>query len=250
MILLSLCSVVFFYLPVRGDQASQAFAQANALYLKGDYAGAAQGYEGILANGYENGQLYFNLGNAYYKTGNIQRAILNYERARKFIPGDDDLQFNLALANLQIVDKIDVIPRLFIYRWIDGLFSLFSLHTLAWTLYGVFLVTLFSFGYFLFARSAGIKRATLMTGMICSAVLLVGIIIFGVQSYRESNFEYAIVMSDVANIKAAPDSNGNDVFVLHKGLKVQVLDHVDLWRKIRLADGKVGWIPEQDCEVI
>jgi tetratricopeptide (TPR) repeat protein len=237
-------------LPAFADTPSQMFAQANALYMKGDFSGAVQGYEKILHDGFENGELYFNLGDAYYKTGNIPMAILNYERAQKFMPGDDDLQFNLALANLQIVDKIDVVPRLFIYRWIDDLFSLFSLHTLAWSLYGVFLLTLSSFGYFLFASSAGMKRATLLGGMICSVILVMGIIMFSAQSYRDAHSEYAIIMADVANIKGAPDNSGNDVFVLHKGLKVQVVDQVDRWLEIRLADGKVGWIPDQDCEII
>lgn len=89
-----------------------------------------------------------------------------------------------------------------------------------------------------------------MGGIVCSLFLAIGIANFIIESYRESNNEYAIVMADVANIKSAPDNSGNDLFVLHQGLKVQVLDHVNNWEKIRLADGKIGWIPDQEVETI
>ena len=206
--------------------------------------------EKILQSGFESGELYFNLGNAYYKSGSIQKAILNYERARQLLPRDEDVQFNLQLANLQVVDKIDAVPRLFVFRWADSMLALFSLSTMGWIVYSFFLLTLAAFGTFLYARTYTQKRLSMFGGLVFSAALILTMIGYGVQSYKESNTEFAIVMSDVANIKAAPDSKGNDLFVLHKGLRVQVLDSVNHWRKIRLADGKVGWIPEDDCESI
>ncbi len=234
----------------RADETAQAFEHGNQLYLQAKYPDAITQYEKIIANGWESGELYFNLGNAYYKSGNIQRAILNYERAAQMLPRDDDVQFNLQLANLQVVDKIDAVPRLFIYRWIDIMLALFSLSTMGWIVYAFFLATLAGFAAFLFARSSTQKRVSMFAGLLFSAAFILTMIGYGVQSYKEANTEFAIVMSDVANIKAAPDSKGNDLFVLHKGLRVQVLDSVNHWRKIRLADGKVGWIPEEDCESI
>jgi len=201
-------------------------------------------------SGFESGELFFNLGNAYYKNGNIQKAILNYERARQLLPRDEDVQFNLQLANLQVVDKIDAVPRLFVYRWVDSMLALFSLSTMGWIVYSFFILTLAAFAFFLYARTYTQKRLSMFAGLVFSTALILTMIGYGVQSYKETNTEFAIVMSDVANIKAAPDSKGNDLFVLHKGLRVQVLDSVNHWRKIRLADGKVGWIPEEDCESI
>lgn len=119
----------------RADETAQAFEHGNQLYLQAKYPDAITQYEKIIANGWESGELYFNLGNAYYKSGNIQRAILNYERAAQMLPRDDDVQFNLQLANLQVVDKIDAVPRLFIYRWIDIMLALFSLSTMGWIVY-------------------------------------------------------------------------------------------------------------------
>ena len=232
------------------DEAAQTFEQANQLYLQAKYPDAITQYEKIVQSGFESGALYFNLGNAYYKSGNIQKAILNYERARQFLPRDEDVQFNLQLANLQVVDKIDAVPRLFVYRWADTMLALFSLLTMGWIVYSFFILTLAAFAIFLFARTYTQKRLSMFGGLVFSTALILTMIGYGVQAYKESNTEFAIVMSDVANIKAAPDSKGNDLFVLHKGLRVQVLDSVNHWRKIRLADGKVGWIPEDDCESI
>jgi tetratricopeptide (TPR) repeat protein len=232
------------------DEAARRFEQANQLYLQAKYPDAVAQYEKIVQSGFESGELYFNLGNAYYKSGNIQKAILNYERARQLLPRDEDVQFNLQLANLQVVDKIDAVPRLFVYRWADSMLALFSLSTMGWIVYSFFILTLAAFAFFLYARTYPQKRLSMFAGLVFSTALILTMIGYGVQSYKETNTEFAIVMSDVANIKAAPDSKGNDLFVLHKGLRVQVLDSVNHWRKIRLADGKVGWIPEDDCESI
>ena len=248
---LRLCAVLFFAaFPLIADEASQTFEEGNRLYLQAKYAEAIVQYEKVVERGSESGELYFNLGNAYYKSGKIQKAILNYERAKQLLPGDEDIQFNLQLANLQVTDKIDAVPKLFVYRWFDALIAMFSLATMGWIVYTFFLLTLAAFAYFLFAPTYLQKRVSMFIGFVFSAALIMTMIGFGVQSYKESDTEFAIVMSDAANIKSAPDSKGNDLFVLHKGLKLQVLDSVNHWRKIRLADGKVGWIPEDDCEII
>jgi tetratricopeptide (TPR) repeat protein len=248
---LRLCVVLFFAaFPLIADEASQTFEEGNRLYLQAKYAEAIPLYEKVVAKGDESGELYFNLGNAYYKSGKIQSAILNYERAKQLLPGDEDIQFNLQLANLQVTDKLDAVPKLFVYRWFDSLIAMFSLATMGWTVYSFYLLTLAAFAYFLFAPTYLQKRMSMFIGFVFSASLILTMIGFGAQSYKESNTEFAIVMSDAANIKSAPDSKGNDLFVLHKGLKLQVLDSVNHWRKIRLADGKVGWIPEDDCEII
>lgn len=244
---------VFLFLaafPLFADEASQTFEEGNRFYLQAKYADAIAQYEKVIEKGNESGELYFNLGNAYYKSGRIQKAILNYERAKQLLPGDEDIQFNLQLANLQVTDKIEAVPKIFVYRWFDSLLAMVSLTTMGWIAYAFFLLTLAAFAYFLFAPTYLQKRVSMFIGFVFSAVLILTMIGFGVQSYKESNTEFAIVMSDASNIKSAPDSKGNDLFILHKGLKLQVLDSVNHWRKIRLADGKVGWIPEDDCEII
>ncbi len=245
-LLMFLSSALF----AQNEELNSIFEDANRLYLEQKYDAAVSRYEAVIKNGYENGEIYFNLGNAYYKSGKLQHAILNYERARKFIPNDEDLEFNLQLVNLQLQDKIEAIPELFIYRWMDSLLTIFTRETMVWMMYLFFLAAIGSFSFFLFAESYEHRRYSLMSGMICSVLLMIGVANFVIQSYRESETEFAVVMTDVANIKSAPDSKGNDLFVIHRGLKVQVLDNVNSWFKIRLADGKVGWIPEKEIEKI
>jgi tetratricopeptide (TPR) repeat protein len=251
LLLLTLCLCVSAVnLFAQSEELSSVFEEANRLYLEQKYDAAISRYESVIKNGFESGEIYFNLGNAYFKAGKIQNAILNYERAKRIMPNDDDVNFNLQLANIQLVDKVETIPELFIYRWAESLLTMFSLETMIWMIYSLFLAVLGSFSLFLFSRTYERKRYSLMSGMILSFFLLLGIANFLIQSYRESNSEFAIVMTDVANIKSAPDSKGNDLFVIHRGIKVQVLDSVNKWRKVRLADGKVGWIPEQEVEAI
>ena len=248
-LLLSLClSTVNVFSQTK--ELTSVFDEANKLYLQQKYDAAINQYESIIKNGYESGELYFNLGNAYYKTGKLQNAILNYERAKKNLVNDEDVQFNLQLANLRLIDKVEPVPVLFIYQWAEKLLTLFSLKTILTVCYILFFLTLALFSLFLFASTYAQKRYTLLGGMICAVLLMFGIANFTIQSYRESNAEYAIIMADVANIKSAPDRTGGDLFVIHSGLKVQVLDNVNRWRKIRLADGKLGWIPEQEVEII
>ena len=187
--------------PAFADEATHMFEEGNQLYLQAKYAEAITHYEKILQGGYESGELYFNLGNAYYKAANLPRAIINYERAKQLLPRDEDIQFNLQLANLQVVDKIDIVPRLFVYRWIDLLLTLFSLSTMGWIVYAIFIVTLCAFMYFLFAPTTSQKRVSLLAGIVCSFLLVVTMVGFAVQSYKESTTEFAIVLSDVANIK-------------------------------------------------
>jgi len=231
-------------------ELTAVFDEANRMYLAQRYDAAINRYESIIKNGYESGELYFNLGNVYYKTGRLQNAILNYERAKKILPSDEDVQFNLQLANFRLADKVEPVPVLFIYEWGERLLSIFPAQTMLTLCYILFLLTLSLFSLFLFAATYQQKRYMLLSGMICAVSLIIAIAVFSVQSYKQSTTEYGIVMADVANIKSAPERTGNDLFVIHSGLKVQVLDNVNKWRKIRLADGKIGWIPEDEVEII
>jgi tetratricopeptide (TPR) repeat protein len=234
----------------RAQDARALFEQGNKLYLEQKYPEAIQAYDAILKSGLENGELYFNLGNAYFRSGKLADAILAYERAHKLMPNDEDVLFNLQYASLRIVDKIEPVPQLFIYRWADGLLNMFPPRTQAAILYGSFLLALGSFAYLLFARTFNARRIALLAGIIATVWCLVSAAFYGINSYRASTTVYGIIMSDVSNIKSAPDQKSSDVFVLHTGVKVQVMDEVNGWRKIRLADGKIGWIQEKEVETI
>jgi tetratricopeptide (TPR) repeat protein len=245
-----ICFWLFAGTAAYAQDARVLFDEGNKLYLQQNYPEAIKSYEAVLKGGFESGELYFNLGNAYFKSGRLGDAILAYERAHKLMPNDDDVLFNLQYANLRIVDKIEPVPQLFIYRWADNLLTLFPRTVQVWLIYSSFLATLGLFGYLLFARTFGARRLALFFGLLAGAWFVISAVFYGINSYRASTTVYAVVMSDVANIKSAPDKKGGDAFVLHTGVKVQVLDEVNGWKKIRLADGKIGWIQEQECETI
>lgn len=244
--------LVFLALPAAAqeEQLASVFDEANRLYLEQKYEAAAGKYESIVRNGWSSAEVYYNLGNAYYKLGRVQYAVLNYERAKRLAPNDEDLLVNLQLANQQLTDTVEAVPELFVYAWADALLTLFTLDAMVVMMYVLFLLTLGLFSLFLFTGTVEWKRRLLLSGMVCALLLFIGAANYAVQSYRENTTEFAVVMADVANIKSAPDKGGNDLFVIHRGLKVQVLDAVNTWRKIRLADGKVGWVPQQLIEII
>lgn len=242
---LTLCAGV-----LHAQEADVNFTSANEHYRAGRYAEAVRVYEQILSNGYESPALYYNLGNAFYKSGNIPAAILNYERAARLAPGDEDILHNLALANVRIVDKIDPIPRLFLLDWWEGLLGLASAS--GWGVAAI--VALWTAALLLAAfrlvRGPLAQRLLLMSGI---GVLLFSLLAFsagGIQGGREISESSAILFAPSAAVKSAPDAQSTDLFVIHEGVKVDLLDSVGGWRKVRLADGKVGWLPMADLRVI
>ncbi len=236
--------------PSAGQEAEMNFSAANELYRGGKYPEAIQTYEKIVTNGYENPALYYNLGNAYYKTGNIPAAILHYERAKRLAPGDEDVLHNLRLANLRIVDKIEPVPRLFLVEWWDALVSLASAAGWGTVAIVALWVAATLLAAFRLVNGPLLQRMCLFSGL---AVILFSIFAFtagGIQSGREASENAAILFTPSSPVKSAPDERSTDLFVVHEGVRVDLLDVVGEWRKIRLADGKIGWLPAADLRVI
>jgi tetratricopeptide (TPR) repeat protein len=234
----------------RADEASLQFDSANAAYRANDFQKATVLYEQIAKNGYESPDLYFNLGNAYFKQKNIPAAILNYERARKLAPHDDDILYNLRQANLRIIDKIDPLPTLFLADWWKAFINLFSAD--GWSLISILALwgTVIGGGLFLISSSFALRRVLSLACMIgaCAAVLaIVGVV---QRTHVEEAEQNAVVFAQTSSVKSAPDAQSTDLFVIHEGLKVEVLDAVGDWQKVRLADGKIGWISASALQVI
>jgi tetratricopeptide (TPR) repeat protein len=243
-VLLTLTSVCL------ADEITVQFEQANQLYRDGEYQKAVVVYEKILTNGAENSVLYYNLGNAYFKLSNLPAAILQYERALRISPHDDDIQYNLRLANLRVIDKIDPLPRLFFVTWWTSFVNLLS--STGWTIVAV--ISLWCAAgagvLMMIGRSALIQRIGFVVSIL---TIVVGIIAFTgtYQRYQiEQNNRAAIIFSQSVAVKSAPDEQSTDLFVLHEGVKVEFLDAVGEWRKIRVADGKIGWLPLMSVQVI
>lgn len=233
-----------------GQTPEQLFTEGNEAYQKGDFAKAAGLYESILHNGYANSDLYYNLGNVYYKQGTIARAILNYERAERLTPNDEDLRHNLQLANQMITDRIDPTPRLFVWDWWTSVKNWLSFEIVTWLLYVAFLLVAMSVSMVIAGRSYRMRRIALLGSMVTTVLLLFVGSVFAGRYTDAHRSDEAIVMSTVVNVKNSPDDRSSDAFVIHAGLKVQLIDRLGNWTKVRLADGKVGWLAEKEIEVI
>ena len=228
----------------------QVFDQANQLYQQNKFTEARDAYESIARNGFASGELYYNLGNSYYKTGDVGKAILNYERALRLMPNDDDLKHNLQLANLMITDKIEATPRLFIWDYWDGIKASLSINTLTWIVYCVFVFLVGSICIILLARTYQLRRLGLFGGSISTVVLILFVVLLMGKMGELNRADAAVVTAKLTTVKNSPDAKSSDAFVLHSGVKVTVTDGVNEWMKIRLADGKVGWMEKSDAEVI
>lgn len=233
-----------------GQTPEQLFTEGNLAYQKGDLAHAIELYESILHNGYVSSDLYYNLGNAYYKQGKFAEAILRYERAARLTPGDDDLRHNLQLANLMITDKIDPTPHLFIWDWWSSIKAWLSFEAVTWVLYGMVVIVVASVSFVIVGRSYRARRIALASVIVEVALLVFVVAVFVGQYTDNHRTDEAIVMSPVVNVKNSPDERSSDAFVIHAGLKVQTTDHLGTWTKVRLADGKVGWLEAKDIEII
>ena len=222
---------------------NQKFEKANYYYNEARYDTAVIIYESILNDGYVSAPLLYNIGNAYFKMREYPMAILNYEKALKIEPDNDDIKQNLAIANALITDKIEPVPEFFLTKlWknIGDKLSANEWATLSLVLIGLVLVVLF---LYLTARTKGVKKSMFFIGILLIVICLCSII-HASQKHRYMNeHNEAIVMIPTITVKSSPTTSGTDLFVLHEGTKVSVLDKDDSWNKIKIADGSVGWLP-------
>ncbi|HOK97649.1 MAG TPA: tetratricopeptide repeat protein [Bacteroidales bacterium] len=252
--IITLVCLLFFSLisaiGMSNDVAKKEFARANQLYTAAQYDSAVRVYEGILSQGYESAELYYNLGNAYYKAKNIPKAILNYERARLLKPNDDEINFNLQLAQTMVVDKINVLPEFFLKRWWRSFSYLFSSDVWAIISLSTFVLMLIGIAVYLFISSYALKKISFYFSVF---LLLVSVVSFSHSlSLKKERTAHntAIVMAPTVTVKSSPDENGTELFVIHEGTKVWIVDQVGEWLRIRIADGNNGWLKQSDIEKI
>jgi len=234
----------------RAQSPEEVFNQGNDSYRQGQYDRAAAAYESILRQGYRSADIYFNLGNAYYRSGKIAAAILAYERASHLRPNDADIAYNLRLASLRTVDRIEPVPELFIVQWMRIAASVSSIRTTAiwfaasWALFFFILAVLTT------TRTTAVIQVGRWIVLICSVAVVALALQLWNQSAQDRGGDSAIIMAQFVTAKSSPDAQSVDAFVIHEGVKVKLSDAVGDWVKIALADGKVGWIKNDQCERI
>jgi tetratricopeptide (TPR) repeat protein len=231
-------------------QHEASIAKADSAYMAGEYEAAISGYEQVLAQGQVSPSLYFNLGNALFKAKRIAPSILNYERALKLAPQDEDIRFNLKLASMTTIDRIEQMPVLFISRWHDAFMQALPMDMWAWSCVLAFLLVFIGLAIFRISDNEGMRKALFYTAM----VLLIWGILSGYaaqqQYHKLTQDDRAVVFEPTLNVKSAPEQTGKDLFVIHEGLVVQITEEIGDWYRIQLSDGNVGWVPKSALEVI
>lgn len=251
---LRILSLLFFLLPVLSGQAQEddllhRFEQANESYQSGHFQEAIAHYEELTKHG-ESAALYFNLGNAYFKSDDVGRSILNYERALKMAPEDVDIHYNLKLANDRIKDNIEKLPQLNISRWWNTFTLATGVETWAWWAVGFMTTAMILVLVFLLSTIRGIRIVAFYTAIL---LLLISLFTWYQASQALQMVEAkteAIILSPRVDVKGAPTNAGVNVFVIHEGTKVRVINERDGWINIQIASGNEGWIPQSDAENI
>lgn len=224
--------------------------EADDAYRSGDYLAAIEQYEAVLAKGYTSADLYYNLGNAYYRTGQMGPAILYYERALRLNPSMGDAAENLALAESQTVDRITVLPKLFIVRWVDAL--CIHVSPLGWRVVWLVLLALLGASVVLFrlGGSRGWRKTGFVGGIVVALLLVLATWLLLRSTHRYNAHADAVVMPQAIAVKSSPEAQGTDKLFLHEGTRLTITDSLAGWYKVTIADGTTGWCQSNDIERI
>ena len=231
-------------------QNETAFKEANALYNEGKYMDAIDGYESILKTGQHSAELYFNLGNANYKLNRIAPSVYYYEKALRLSPNDKEIQNNLAFAQNMTIDAIEEVPEVGVSKFLNKIINVLGFD--GWAKLSIIFMLLFAglFILYYFSYTTQKKRLAFITSNLSLFLMLISLV-FAFQKYKMVQKDQpAIVFSQEAEVKSEPNLRSTESFKLHEGTKVQILDTVNNWKKIKLVDGKTGWIPSDDIKAL
>ncbi len=238
--------LVLFFLLIGSVSASaqsdSLYNRANAHYEGGEYEAALDAYGQLIASGYESSDLYYNMGNAAFRSNSIGLSILYYEKALKLEPGNQDAAHNLEYVKQYRVDAFDSIPVFFLKNWIRAFVHLLSERS--WSLAALLLFSLFFICVllYLFSRRMVLKKAGFFIGL--AVLLLFGLsLASAVSAHRQIVRPVeAVIIEPSVTVRSTPDHSGTELFILHEGTKVTSGEMVSGWQNIRVADGREGWV--------
>ncbi len=224
--------------------------QANTAYLRSDYRCAIRDYEAILNRGFRSAKLYYNLGNACFKDDRLGEAILNYRRARLLAPGDEDIRYNLSVAESRTKDRIETIPEFFLEGWMRTLRNLLS--GTAWTMLSLVLLALAFLCalFYLLAGRLSLRKGGFYGMAACLALFVVATLFAAADRSETLDRRDAVVMSSAVSVKSSPDRAATDLFVLHEGTVLRTGDNLGDWTEVTIADGRKGWLESRHIETI
>lgn len=224
--------------------------QANTAYINNDYHQAEELYLTILQRGERSAKIYFNLANAYFKREELGQAILYYHRALRLQPGDEDIRYNLSVAEARTKDTIDQIPDFFFTEWMRSIRHLMSAN--AWTAWSLiwFAVMLGALLFYLLSARLILRKVGFYATLISLLCFIASTIFASGQSREQQSQSEAIIMSSSAAVKSSPDRSATDLFILHEGTKVEITNSLENWCEVMIADGKKGWTERSKIKII
>ncbi|MBO5958019.1 MAG: tetratricopeptide repeat protein [Bacteroidales bacterium] len=227
----------------KAQNPEESLRKANSLYNENAFDSALVVYKDIVEQGYSSATLYYNIGNTYYKLRNYPLAIYYYEKSLKLDPNNDDTKHNIEIAQLFLTDKIEAVPELFIKTWWNNFSNTFTLNTwsiITLVLIGLLLTCIF---FYITAKTRGLKKSMFFTGILLIVLTICSFSISAKKHNYISTNNEGIVIIPTITIKSSPSNSSVDLFVLHEGSKVKILDNTDGWEKIKIANGSIGWLP-------
>ena len=249
--ILALISLVLVSFASERTYAQQdLLSMAAAAYDSAQYQRSIGAYEQIATQYGVNPELFYNLGNAYYKQKNYPKAILNYERCLLYDPSNVDARENIELARLQCVDKIEAIEPMFFVTWSNSIRDSFSCDTWGTLAIIFFLLFIAGCGTYFFSHRTSRRKLGFYGALLAIIISLVCIHYAGAQRDHIQQRDYAIVMTPSVIVRASPAESGTQLFTIHEGLKVRIRSTLSGWSEIELTDGQVGWMPSDGLEVI
>lgn len=243
------CLVAVATLYAETDKKTQ-WSEANAAYAKGDYVKAAQIFNSILSADEVSGEVYYNLANCYFKQDKLALAILNYNRALLLSPSDENIKYNLEIAETKTTNRIEQLPQFFLKKWVTTLSQLLSSNQWAvWALVMMF-IFLTSTIVFYFASRTWIRKSTFSMGLMSIVLFVVAVSFSSKQKRVVMDSNVAIVMQNAVAVKSSPSAGGTDLFVLNEGVRVEVKESIGEWSEVVVASGNSGWLQLSAIEYI
>lgn len=223
---------------------------ANELYAQGDFTTALDNYLAIEQSDMVSADLYYNIANCYYKLADIPHAVLYYERALKLNPHHADAANNLAIAQASVQDRIDSVPRFILAQWMENLKYSMSSDGWAWLTVGLFALVVLLLTGFRQLGSVSARKASFVLACVLFVLTLCTFSLSLSQRADALSDKGAVVMSPVSSVKSSPGTSGTSLFIIHEGTVLDVKDVVGDWYRVTIADGREGWIPAADIEII
>ena len=240
--------IFLFLTPLLFAQGS--FKNGNQLYQQGDYNGAIRSYESILDARQQSAEVYFNLGNCYYKLNKVAPAIYNYEKALTLKPNDKDIINNLNFAKKLTIDEIKEVPKVGFEKLVRDFTAAYHYNTWAWiSVVLAVLFLLFFLGYY-FSALTLYKRVFFVGMFFVVFAILISVLSAIFERNHYQNERPAIIFNEMVSVKSEPKQTSSEVLELHEGTKVFVLESFDGWHKVQLTDGTEGWLEKSEVKEV